>query len=99
VLGDVDAGTEGRLRAVFETVAGETEASTGKMTSYVLDLSHEGFGRVVLFAGSLVLLAETLRDAQRFGFPTLDDLAAHGEALVARAVTAVRAHPEVAAGG
>jgi probable nitrogen fixation protein len=96
VFGDIDAKTEGRLRAFFETVAGVTEARTGVMTSYILDMSHEGFGRVVIFAGRLVLLAETLRDAQRFGFPSLDELAAHGEKLDGQAVAAFETYPEVA---
>jgi probable nitrogen fixation protein len=96
LLSDIDARTAGRLRSFFESVAGAAEARTGVMTSVVLDLSHEGFGRVVLFAGRLVLVTETLRDAHRFGFASLDELAARGESLVAEAVEAVETHPEVA---
>ncbi len=97
LLGDLDQATEGRLRNFYQAVAAAIEKETGAMVNYVLDLSHEGFGRVVLFAGRLVLLSKTLRDAHRFGFASREQLAAEGEKLVRAGVEALRRFPEVAA--
>jgi probable nitrogen fixation protein len=66
------------------------------MASPVMALSHEGFGRVVLTAGKLVVLAKTLRDVHRFGFEDLAALEAEGEKAVELAVKTIEAFPEVA---
>lgn len=97
VFGDVDAAALARLRSFYQAVAAGIERETGAMVSCVLDLSHEGFGRVVIFAGRLVLLDRTLRDAHRFGFPSQEQLAAEGERLVREGVAVWRRFPEVAA--
>ncbi|AEH10135.1 MULTISPECIES: NifX-associated nitrogen fixation protein [Protofrankia] len=93
---DVDPATEGRLRSFYQAVAAGIEKATGLVTGYLLDLSHEGFGRVTVFTGRLVVVSEVLRDAHRFGFDSIDHLAGRGEALVGAAAALVRAHPEVA---
>jgi probable nitrogen fixation protein len=93
---DVDANTEGRLRSFYQAVAVGVEKRTNLMTGAVLDLSHEGFGRALVLAGRLVAVVDVLRDAQRFGFPDLDSLAARGEQLVAAGVALIERYPEVA---
>jgi probable nitrogen fixation protein len=93
---DVDAATTARIRSFYQAVAVGAETATGVLTTTVLDLSHEGFGRVIVFAGRLLAVSEVMRDAQRFGFESLDVLAARGEALVAAAVAAIDTYPEVA---
>lgn len=93
---DVDAVTESRLRAYYQAIAAGAEKATGVFTATVLDLSHEGFGRVVIFAGKLVIFADVLRDAQRFGFASLEKLSERGEKLVANAVAAIEKYREVA---
>ena len=47
-----------------------------------MKVSHEGFGRVVLIAGRLVVFAKSLRDVHRFGFESLEKLAAEGAKVV-----------------
>jgi probable nitrogen fixation protein len=93
---DVEPATEGRIRAYFQAVAAGVEKASGTFTTTVVDLSHEGFGRVILFAGRLVVVSEVLRDAQRFGFATTDDLIARGESLVTGALKNIELHPEAA---
>jgi probable nitrogen fixation protein len=93
---DVDPATEGRLRSFYQAVAAAVEKASGTYTATVLDLSHEGFGRALVFAGRLVVVSEILRDAQRFGFPTVDKLADYGERLVAQANKVIAQYPEVA---
>ena len=92
----VDAVTEERLRAFFRAVAAGVERSTGLVTSYVLDLSHEGFAWAVVLVGRLVVLAEGLRDVHYFGFPSTGRLAEHGADLVVRAAATAAEHPGVA---
>ena len=93
---DVDPATQGRLRAFYQAVAVGIERRTGVMTGAVIDLSHEGFGRALVLSGRLVTVADVLRDAQRFGFPDLDALAARGERLVAEGTAMIEKYREVA---
>lgn len=93
ILCEVDGATEARMRAFFQAVATRIETETGATVSYALDISHEGFGRLVLFAGQLVLVSKVLRDAQRFGFASLEKLAAEGERLVSQGSEAARCFP------
>ena len=62
----------------------------------MMKMSHEGFGRIVLTAGRLVVVSKTLRDVHRFGFPSLEKLSADGAKLVADAVALIRKYPDVA---
>jgi probable nitrogen fixation protein len=93
---DLEPATEARLRSFYQAVAAATEKATGAFTTTILDLSHEGFGRVIIFAGRLVVIDDALRDVQRFGFDSLDKLAARGESLVIGATKTVERWSEVA---
>lgn len=93
---DVEPATEARIRSFYQAVAAAIETATGAYTTAVLDLSHEGFGRLIIFAGKLVVVSEVLRDAQRFGFPSPERLAEYGESLVTAAVKTIGVYPEVA---
>lgn len=93
---DVEAATQGRIRAFYQAVAVGVEKATGAFTTTVLDLHHEGFGRALVFAGRLIVHSEVLRDAQRFGFPSLERLAEKGETYVTGAVKILSTYPEVA---
>ena len=93
---EVEAAAEARIRVFFQAVAAGIEKATGAFTTTVLDLSHEGFGRVIVFAGRLVVLSEVLRDAQRFGFPSAERLADRGESLVTAGIKVLGSYPEVA---
>lgn len=92
----VEAATEGRIRSFYQAVAAGVERESGAFTTTVVDLSHEGFGRVIVFAGRLVVLSDVLRDAQRFGFPSIERLTEKGESLVTAAVKVLDRYPEVA---
>jgi probable nitrogen fixation protein len=49
------------------------------MVSPMLKMSHEGFGRMVLIGGRLIVVNKQLRDVHRFGFDNLGKLAEEGE--------------------
>lgn len=96
IIGDPDPDTLWRLELFYKAVGVTVEKQTGMMASPMMKMSHEGFGRVVLTTGRLVVVSKTLRDVHRFGFPTLEKLAADGAKLVEGAVALIRKYPEVA---
>jgi probable nitrogen fixation protein len=96
VDGDVDPITKGRVMAFYRAVALRIEQESGYLAQVVVDLSHEGFGWVLIFSGRLLLVTRTLRDAQRFGFESLEKLGEEGEKLVQQGVEHAIKFPEVA---
>ena len=85
-----------RLELFYNAVGLAVERLTGHMVSPIMKMSHEGFGRMVLTAGRLVVINKHLRDVHRFGFETYAKLAAEGDKLVASAVEIIGKYPEVA---
>ncbi|MER9876971.1 NifX-associated nitrogen fixation protein [Mesorhizobium sp. M0195] len=96
IIGDPDPDVLWRLEIFYAAVALAIEERSGLMASPMMEVSHEGFGRVLLTAGRLVVLSKTLRDVHRFGFETFRKLAAAGTKLAGDATAAIEAHPEVA---
>lgn len=95
VEGEVDPITLARILAFYRAIAICIETETGQLSQVVVDLSHEGFGWAQVFSGRLILVSKTLRDAQRFGFASLEKLSAEGEKLVSKGVELARRFPEV----
>jgi probable nitrogen fixation protein len=95
VDGDVDPITKGRIMAFYRAIAHQIEEETGTISQVVIDLSHEGFGWALVFAGRLLLVCRTLRDAQRFGFDSLEKAAAEGEKIIAAGIEMARKYPDV----
>jgi probable nitrogen fixation protein len=96
VDGDVDPITKGRIMAFYRAIAARVEEETGQLSQVVIDLSHEGFGWALVFSGRLLVVARTLRDAQRFGFDSLEKLAAEGDKLTQSGIEYIRRFPEAA---
>jgi probable nitrogen fixation protein len=95
IEGDVDPVTRGRILAFFRAIAHRIEAETGLLSQVVIDLSHEGFGWALVFSGRLLLVSRTLRDAQRFGFDSLEKLAAEGDKLTQSGIELANRFAEV----
>ncbi|MER8479159.1 NifX-associated nitrogen fixation protein [Mesorhizobium sp. M1163] len=95
IIGDPDPDVLWRLEMFYAAVGLATEERSGVMASPMMEISHEGFGRVLLTAGRLVVLSKTLRDVHRFGFETFWKLAVAGTKLAGDATAAIEAHPEV----
>jgi probable nitrogen fixation protein len=95
VEGDVEPLTMGRILGFYRAIAARIEQETNQLAQVVVDLSHEGFGWALIFSGRLILVSKTLRDAQRFGFDSLEKLDAEGEALVQKGIQLARKFPEV----
>jgi probable nitrogen fixation protein len=96
VEGDVDSATQLRILCFYRAIASCVEKQTGKLCQVVIDLSHEGFGWAIVWTGRLIVLSRTLRDAQRFGYASLEKLATEGEKLVTSGVGAIAQFPETA---
>lgn len=95
-IGNPDARALARLDQFYAAVALLIEKTAGLMASPVLQLSPEGFGRVVLVCGRLVVASKTLRDVHRFGFPTLARMESEGGALVNAALRWIERFPQAA---
>jgi probable nitrogen fixation protein len=96
IMGDPDPETLWRLELFYNAVGLSIERATGIMVSPIMKMHHEGFGRMVLTAGRLVVVNKHLRDVHRFGFPTFAKMAEEGEKLVSSAVEMIKKYPEVA---
>jgi probable nitrogen fixation protein len=96
VDGDVDPTTQLRVLCYYRAVAARIEKETGKLCQVVIDLSHEGFGWALVWTGKLLVTSQTLRDAQRFGFDSLEKLAQRGEKLVTSGIDSINRFPDAA---
>lgn len=96
IMGDPDPETLWRMELFYNAVGLTIERATGVMVSPLFRLHHEGFGRLVLTAGRLIVLNKNLRDVHRFGFDSLEKLEAEGEKLAAAGVEWIEKYPEVA---
>jgi probable nitrogen fixation protein len=96
IIGDPDPETLWRLELFYNAVGLAIERETRIMVSPMMKMHHEGFGKMILTAGRLVVVNKQLRDVHRFGFETMEKLAAEGEKIVAAAVEMIKKFPEVA---
>ena len=96
IMGDPDPETLWRLELFYNAVGMAIERQTGVMVTPMMKMHHEGFGRMVLIAGRLIVVNKQLRDVHRFGFLSLVKLAEEGEKLVAAGVDMITQYPEVA---
>jgi len=96
IMGDPDPETLWRLELFYNAVGLAVERETGVMVSPMMKMHHEGFGRLVLTAGRLIVVNKHLRDVHRFGFPSLAKLEQTGARLVEEAIAMVRSYPDVA---
>ena len=72
------------------------ERATGVMISPMLKMHHEGFGRMVLIGGRLIVVNKQLRDVHRFGFDNLGKLAEEGDKYVKAGVEMIEKFRAVA---
>jgi len=97
LMGDPDPDTLWGMELFYNAVGLTVERATGIMVSPLMKLHHEGFGRLVLTAGRLIVINKHMREVHRFGFETMEKLEAEGETLVASAIEWIKKYPEVAA--
>ncbi|MFS8838884.1 MULTISPECIES: NifX-associated nitrogen fixation protein [unclassified Synechococcus] len=93
--GEVDPAVRSRILIYYRAIAALIEKETGLLAQVVLDLNSEGFGWVLVFSGRLLLVVNTLRDAHRFGFESLEQLTEKATALIDKGIQLARTYPEV----
>lgn len=96
IIGDPDPEILWRLELYFNAVGLSIERATKCMVTPMMKMSHEGFGRLILAAGRLIVVNKQLRDVHRFGFDSLEKLAAEGEKYTAAGVEMITKYPDVA---
>ena len=97
IIGDPDPGVIARLELYYDAAALAIEHASGTMVTPVLKLHPEGFGRVILAAGRLIVYSRHHRDVHRFGFDSIAALAQKGDEIVAASLALLQRYPEVAA--
>jgi probable nitrogen fixation protein len=97
VVGDPNPKVLWRLEVFYTAVGYAVTTHTGLDAMPILKVSGEGFGRVIVVVGRLVVLSRILRDVHRFGFESTDALVAAGEAMVAESLAAIARFSSVAA--
>ncbi|MBI5462928.1 MAG: NifX-associated nitrogen fixation protein [Gammaproteobacteria bacterium] len=96
IIGDPDPDTLWRLELFYNAIGLSIERATGIMVSPMMKMHHEGFGRMILIAGRLIVINKQLRDVHRFGFESLERLAEEGRKLVAQGIAMTAQYPDVA---
>jgi probable nitrogen fixation protein len=96
IIGDPDPETLWRIELFYNAVGLAIERATGVMVSPMMKMHHEGFGRMILIAGRLIVVNKQLRDVHRFGFDSLTKLAQEGEKLIGAGVEMIEKYPDVA---
>ena len=96
IMSDPDPETLWRMELFYNAVGLAIERATGVMVSPLMKLHHEGFGRLVLTAGRLIVFNKHLRDVHRFGFESMEKMELQGEEIVASGIEWIDKYPEVA---
>lgn len=96
IIGDPDPDTLWRLELFYGCLCLAIERQTGIMVSPMMKMSHEGFGRMVLIAGRLIVVNKSLRDVHRFGFDSIAKLNTEAEKFIASAKDIMEKFPAVA---
>lgn len=96
IIGDPDPEVLWRIELFYNAVGLAMERVTGVMVSPMMKMHHEGFGRMILTAGRLVVVNKQLRDVHRFGYDSLAKLADEGEKMVSAGAAMIEKFPEVA---
>ncbi len=96
IIGDPDPEVLWRLELFYNAVGLAVERASGNMVTPMMKMHHEGFGKIMLCAGRLVVFSKQLRDVHRFGFESMEKLALEGEKIVASAREMIARFPEVA---
>jgi probable nitrogen fixation protein len=96
IIADPDPDLLWRLEIFYNAVGLCIERATGVMVAPIMKMHHEGFGRMVLTGGRLVVINKHLRDVHRFGFESMAKLAEEGGKLVAAGIEMIEKFPQAA---
>lgn len=86
IIADIDEMVIKDIRLIFEALSVLFERKTNVMCSVVMEMSHEGFGRVVVIADKIVIANKFFKDAHRFGYRDIEKLDKECEKLLTNAI-------------
>lgn len=96
IVGDPDEIVIARIKVFYNAIAALIEQDCGRMAVPLVNLTHEGFGRVLITVGKLVVLDRSLRDVHRFGFASLGKMKDEADKYLSVAIELVGEHSDVA---
>ncbi len=96
IIGDPDPDVLWRVEKFYAAIGLTIEGRCGHIASPMMKMSHEGFGRVILTVGRLVVYSKSLRDVHRWGHDNFTKLAEAGTKAVDEAAEMIAKFPEVA---
>ena len=96
VIGDPDEIVMARVKAFYNGISSMIERECGQMAVPMINLSHEGFGRVIITVDKLVVLDRTLRDVHRFGFKSLSKMKDDADKFLSVALEIIGKYPDAA---
>lgn len=96
VIGDPDDIMLARIKAFYNAISCLVEKECGLMAVPMVNITHEGFGRVIITVGKLVVMDKVLRDVHRYGYESLSKMKDEGDKLLSVALEIIGKHPEVA---
>jgi probable nitrogen fixation protein len=97
MMGDPDPDILWRVEMLYQAAAWLIEERTGSACAPILNIHHEGWGRIVLIAGRLVAVDSRVRDLHRFGYETVAQLEEKTLKVVEEGVSTITKFPEIAA--
>lgn len=97
LVANIDDATRANIHAFYNALAVLVEKECGHLASVSITLSEEGFGRILIIVGRLVVLDRVVREAHKFGFASLAAIKTESDKLLNGAQSLVSAYPQVAA--
>ncbi|HAT49255.1 MAG: NifX-associated nitrogen fixation protein [Nitrospirae bacterium] len=96
IVGDPSPTILTRVTAFYSAVSMVIEMECGLMARPILNISHEGFGTMLIIVGKLVAVDKVLRDIHRFGFVDIGALKHESDTLLNVALGRIGTYPDVA---
>ncbi len=86
VIADIDEMIIGDIKMIYQALALGFESKTGVMCNVIMEMSHEGFGRVAVIADKIVIQNKYFKDAHRFSYRTIEKLLEDGDKMMKSAL-------------
>lgn len=85
-----------KIYSYFKAIGSILEKQTGIIISVIINLDDEGNGVIIVYAGRLILINKSIRDANGFGFKSIEDIELQGRKLIEKALVVLENYKEVA---
>lgn len=86
VIADIDEMLINDIKIIYKALALAFEVKTGVMCNVIMEMSHEGFGRVAVIAEKVVIVNKYFKDAHRFSFRSLEKMIEDGDKMLEAAL-------------